>query len=114
MPASVKGPLSSSNFCLNLLPPAAFVVAASTPFFNANNTPIPAAIPSAINPAGLAINAIMAPPREITVLMIPDMIPGNASKPPFNIRNIPPTIATDLIIVFLIFLNVSVSPDMCA
>ena len=114
IPASVRGPLRSSNFCLNFAPPAPLVDAASIPFFMANKTPTPAANPSAINPAGLAKNPSIAPPIEITALTTPDIMPGNANKPPFKARNIPPTTATDLIIVFLIFLNVSVSPDISA
>ena len=114
IPASAKGPFRLSNFCLNFVPPAPFVDTASTPFFNANKTPIPAAIPRAINPAGLAKNANIAAPILMTARATPFIIKGRASNPPFKARNIPPTTAKPFIISFLIFLKVSVSPDIFA
>ena len=50
----------------------------------------------------------------MTARATPFIIKGRASNPPFKARNIPPTTAKPFIISFLIFLKVSVSPDIFA
>ena len=67
-------------------------------FFTAKIVAIPAAIPKAINPAGLAKNPRIAVITGIIAPATVEIIPGSANNPPFSARNIPPAIASEPII----------------